>query len=143
MTNVVAFFSGLLFAIGLAVAGMTQPHKIIGFLDILGDWDPSLVFVMAGAVAVHILAYRLMGKRGRPMFESQWYLPSAKDISMPLIIGSGIFGIGWGLSGFCPGPAIVSLGSGSLKAIVMVCAMNLGMGARNYWDSKVKGSKSE
>lgn len=126
--NFIAFFSGLLFATGLGISGMTQPQKVIAFLDLVGTWDPSLMFVMGGALMVHFISYRIIKKWRRPIVEESWHIPTTTKITKPLIFGSLLFGIGWGLSGFCPGPAIVSLGTGSLKAIIMVCAINLGIG---------------
>jgi uncharacterized membrane protein YedE/YeeE len=123
-----SFLSGLLFAAGLVIAGMTQPAKVIGFLDFLGDWDPSLAFVMGGGMLVYFVAYRLITrKRKAPIFEASFTLPTRKDIDLSLVGGAALFGAGWGLAGYCPGPAITSLGSGSLSAIVFVLAMVAGM----------------
>lgn len=124
--NAVAFIAGLLFAIGLAVAGMTQPQKIIDFLN-PWNWDPSLLFVMIGAVGVHITAYPLIRKKPSPLLDSQWHVPTRKDISTRLILGSALFGIGWGLGGFCPGPGVTSLASGDGRAVIFVVTMVLGM----------------
>lgn len=114
-----------MFGTGLAVSGMTQPSKVIGFLDVGGQWDPSLLFVMGGAVAVHALAYRWMRRRSAPLFADS--LPAASRIDAKLLIGSALFGIGWGLSGYCPGPAVVSLAALAPGAIVFVVTMLLGM----------------
>jgi uncharacterized membrane protein YedE/YeeE len=123
-----ALGAGLVFGIGLGLAGMTQPSKVIGFLDVLGAWDPSLAFVMIGAIAVHFSLSRLIRRRERPLLDARFHWPRARDIDRKLVIGSALFGVGWGLGGFCPGPAIVTLGSGSMAAIVFVGAMGLGMG---------------
>lgn len=122
-----AFFVGFLFAIGLGVGGMTQPQKIINFLDIFGDWDPSLIFVMLGALLVHSIAYQWIKKRSSPLLDVKFHLPTSRKLTGSLIIGSAIFGIGWGLVGFCPGPALTSLLSGQTSPIFFVAAMIVGM----------------
>jgi uncharacterized membrane protein YedE/YeeE len=122
-----AFAAGLVFGIGLILSGMTDPGKVIGFLDVAGDWDPSLAFVMGGAILVGFFAFRLAGKRGRAFFGSAMHLPQRRDIDNRLVGGSLLFGIGWGLAGFCPGPALVSFASGVDQAAVFVAAMLGGM----------------
>lgn len=129
--DLAAFAAGALFAIGLAVAGMTRPSKIIGFLDIAGAWDASLAFVMVGAIAVHFVAQRLIVRRGAPLFDAAFHLPTRKDIDPRLVGGAAIFGVGWGLGGLCPGPAIVVASAGSLPAIVFVVGMTMGMLSEN------------
>lgn len=129
MTQVFAFAAGLLFGLGLIVAGMTNPAKILGFLDVAGKWDPSLAFVMAGAIAVGVVAFALARRRTVSALGLPMRLPSAGAIDARLVGGSLLFGVGWGLAGFCPGPAIVALGAGYAKAAVFVVAMLLGMGA--------------
>ena len=124
--NVVSFAVGFLFAIGLAVSGMTQPQKVIGFLN-PWDWDPSLLFVMLGAVGIHLLSYPIVRRRPSPLLDTKWHIPTRKDISTRLILGSAIFGIGWGLAGFCPGPALTSLASGDVRSVLFVGAMIFGM----------------
>jgi uncharacterized membrane protein YedE/YeeE len=124
--NAVSFFVGALFAVGLAVSGMTQPKKIIAFLD-PAAWDPSLLFVMLGAVGVHLVLYPLIRRRGSPLLDTQWHVPTRQDITPRLMIGSALFGIGWGLGGFCPGPALTSLVSGEVRTLVFVGTMILGM----------------
>jgi uncharacterized protein len=122
-----AFGAGALFAIGLAISGMTQPSKVIGFLDLAGRWDASLAFVMLGAVVVHFIAQRLVARRSRPLFEAKFQLPTRSDLDGRLVLGAALFGVGWGMGGFCPGPGLVSAGAGSLDAIVFVVGMTLGM----------------
>lgn len=122
-----AFVAGMLFALGLAVGGMTQPSKVIGFLDVFGDWDPSLAFVMAGGVLVHAVLYRLVQKRSSPLLDDVFHVPTRRDVSLPLILGSALFGVGWGLGGFCPGPGVVALPAMSTEALVFVLAMVVGM----------------
>jgi len=121
-----SFAAGALFAVGLAVSGMTRPSKVIGFLDITGAWDASLVFVMVGAIAVHFVAHRLRAKRTAPFFEDGFHLPTGRDVDGRLVAGAAIFGVGWGLGGFCPGPGLVSAASGALPAVVFVVGMALG-----------------
>lgn len=124
--NLVSFAVGLIFAIGLAVAGMTQPQKVITFLD-PWNWDPSLMFVMVGAIAVHLAAYTLIKKRHSPLLDTKWHIPTRRDVTPRLILGSALFGVGWGLAGFCPGPALASLSTGDARTILFVGAMLFGM----------------
>lgn len=126
-TSCAAFGVGLLFALGLGVSGMTQVQKVVGFLDIFGHWQPALIFVMGGAIIVHFIAYRFIMKQKAPLFDSRWHLPTHKDISPSLIGGSLLFGIGWGLGGFCPGPAVVSLSSFQSRPWIFVVSMLAGM----------------
>jgi uncharacterized protein len=121
-----ALVSGVLFAVGLALGGMTQPSKVLGFLDVLGAWDPSLVFVMGGAVGVHFFLFRWISKRPRPLFGARFHLPTRTDIDASLVAGAALFGMGWGLAGYCPGPAIASLATGG-TAMLFVVAMFGGM----------------
>lgn len=125
------FLIGLLFGTGLVVAGMSNPEKVLNFLDFAaipsGGWDPSLAFVMAAGVIVTFLGYRLILRRGSPVFDSQFHFPHSKGIDAPIIIGPAIFGVGWGLAGFCPGPAFTAIGTGSASALVFVVAMLAGM----------------
>lgn len=125
--NAAAFGIGALFAAGLAISGMTQPSKVIGFLDVFGRWDASLVFVMLGAISIHLVAYRVILRRAAPLFDAKFHLPTRKDIDVRLVLGAALFGIGWGLGGFCPGPGLVALGGGSVSAIVFVVGMTIGM----------------
>lgn len=122
-----AFAAGLVFGVGLILSGMTDPGKVIGFLDLAGSWDPSLAFVMGGAVLVGVFAFALAARRTRSFLGGAMRLPSRRDIDARLVAGSVVFGVGWGLAGFCPGPALVSFGSGVRQAAVFVAAMLLGM----------------
>ena len=128
------FAAGLLFALGLGISGMTQPAKVVGFLDVTGDWKPELMFVMGGAIAVHFLAYRLVPRMSRPLFEPRFGVPSRRDVDPRLVGGALLFGAGWGLGGFCPGPGLVSLVSGQWQALVFVAAMVVGMVGMNQVD---------
>jgi uncharacterized membrane protein YedE/YeeE len=122
-----ALVVGLIFGLGLMLAGMTDPGKVIGFLDLAGNWDPSLAFVMGGAIAVGLGAFALARRRTVAFLGGAMHLPTARDIDKRLLSGSLLFGIGWGLGGFCPGPALVSFATGNAKAIVFVVAMLAGM----------------
>jgi len=133
---VAALAAGALFGIGLALSGMTQPEKVIGFLDVGGTWDPSLAFVMAGALLVHTLLARRILRRTRPMLDDAFHLPKTGALDAKLVAGAGIFGIGWGLGGFCPGPAIVSAGCGTLTPLVFVGAMAIGMTIHHFLPAK-------
>jgi uncharacterized protein len=127
MKNLVSFIVGFIFAIGLGISGMTQPAKVVGFLDLFGHWDPSLMFVMMGAIAVHALSYRLIRRRRTPLLATEWQVPSSREISGSLLVGAFIFGIGWGLGGYCPGPAVTALASLTAKPFYFVVSMIAGM----------------
>ena len=119
--------AGALFGAGLIVAGMTQPARVIGFLDPLGGWDPTLALVMAGAVTIYALAFRRVRRRTEPWFDTRFHVSSRRDIDRSLVVGAALFGIGWGLAGLCPGPALVSVGGASTGALLFVAAMVGGM----------------
>jgi uncharacterized membrane protein YedE/YeeE len=125
--TLLALVAGLVFGVGLIVSGMADPAKVLGFLDLAGAWDPSLALVMAGAIAVGALAFGLAGKRGTTLLGEPLRLPSTRSIDARLVGGSLLFGIGWGIAGFCPGPALVALGMGQTKAVLFVAAMLAGM----------------
>jgi uncharacterized membrane protein YedE/YeeE len=138
--------SGLLFGAGLVIGGMTHPRKVIGFLDVAGSWDPSLVFVMLGAIAVHFVAYRWVRGSAAPLFADEFTIPRLRRIDPKLVVGSIIFGAGWGLGGYCPGPGIVSLGAGSRDALVFVVTMAIGWAlTANYeiWKAAPRQSASD
>jgi len=137
--TVASFLCGLLFGIGLLISGMTEPSKVQGFLDIFGAWDATLAFVMGGAVAVAGAGFALARKRAAPVLGGNFAWPSRRDTDAPLIIGSAIFGIGWGLSGICPGPALVNLAALSAPIIVFVAAMLLGMFGFELWERRPAG----
>lgn len=122
-----AFAAGLVFGIGLILSGMTDPGKVIGFLDLAGNWDPSLAFVMAGAILVGFFAFGVARHRTQTFIGGALHLPQSRDIDLRLVGGSLLFGAGWGLAGFCPGPALVSFASGEAKAALFVAAMLAGM----------------
>jgi uncharacterized membrane protein YedE/YeeE len=128
----VSFISGVIFAMGLGIGGMTQPTKVIGFLDFMGSWDPSLAFVMLGAIGVHSLFYRMFRNHSAARSSLALSLPSWKQIDSRLIGGSVIFGLGWGIAGYCPGPAITSLASGNFSAVIFSIAMIIGIFAFDF-----------
>lgn len=127
MNRIVEFGVGLLFGWGLLLSGMTDPGKVQGFLDLAGAWDPSLAFVMGGAVLVGFIAFALADRRTRSVLGHPFQLPASRAIDRPLVLGSLIFGVGWGLAGFCPGPALVATAAGHGQALVFVAAMLVGM----------------
>lgn len=122
-----ALASGVLLGLGLAISGLLNPAKVQAFLDITGAWDPSLVLVLAAGVAVTMIGYRLVRSLGRPLFDTEIHLPTKTKIDAPLIAGSAIFGVGWGLAGLCPGPAITALSLGLVPATIFTAAMLAGM----------------
>lgn len=127
MRRLAAFAAGFVFGVGLAVSQMVNPAKVVGFLDVAGDGDPSLKFVMGGALAVTGVAFRWVLKRPAPLFERRFYLPTARAVDGKLVAGAAIFGVGWGISGFCPGPAVASLAYGLAPSALFVASMLAGM----------------
>jgi uncharacterized protein len=131
MRVLIQFAIGMIFGLGLLVSGMSDPAKVLNFLDLggigAGTWDPSLAFVMVGAVAVTLIGYRFVLKRSRPLLAEQFHLPDRNDVDLRVVVGPAIFGVGWGLAGFCPGPALTALGFGAPPAFLFVAAMLAGM----------------
>ena len=125
--NITALIAGLIFGVGLVISQMVNPAKVIAFLDIFGNWDPSLAFVMGGALIVTAIGYRLVWTRQKPVFEERFQIPGNRKVDTRLAIGAVLFGIGWGLVGLCPGPAIAAISIGGTKAIGFLAAMALGM----------------
>ena len=132
----IALLAGLVFGLGLLLSGMADPAKVLGFLDLAGDWDPSLALVMAGAIAVAAAGFAVARRRVKSLLGAPIQLPTKRTIDRRLIVGSTLFGAGWGLAGFCPGPALVALGMGEAKAIVFVLAMLAGMGLFVLFESR-------
>lgn len=132
---------GFIFAIGLGVSGMTQPQKVVGFLDLFGSWDASLIFVMIGAILVHFLSFKFTRRLDKPLLDTKWHVPTKKEITPALIIGSTLFGIGWGLGGYCPGPALTSVASFELRPLIFVGSMIAGMYLFKLFDKKFKLQK--
>lgn len=126
LTLMASYVAGLLFSLGLAVSGMTDPARVVGFLDVAGDWDPTLMFVLGGAVMTTFIGYRFVLKQPAPMLAGRFELPSRRDLDTKLLGGAALFGVGWGLSGYCPGPAIASLGGATLPLVAMLATMVLG-----------------
>ncbi len=136
--NLSAAVVGLLFSLGLGISGMTRPEKIFGFLDVMGSWDPTLLFVMFGAIAIHFAAFRLITKRPHPLFADKWRIPDNRTITKSLAAGSILFGAGWALAGYCPGPAITSLGTLAPRPLLFVLGMGVGMMIFRLLDHKLK-----
>ena len=136
MIVLASLLAGLVFGLGLIVSGMANPAKVLGFLDLTGHWDPSLAFVMAGAIAVGVVAFAVAGRRTASLLGADMRLPSARHIDRRLVAGSALFGIGWGIAGICPGPGLVSLGMGEIKALVFVAAMLAGMGVFELFERR-------
>lgn len=140
MNRFIEFLVGLLFGIGLLISGMTDPGKVLGFLDLAGAWDPSLAFVMGGAILVGVIAFTVAKQRTRTFLGTALHLPTSRHIDRRLVLGSLTFGVGWGLAGFCPGPGLVALGAGEPKAALFVAAMVGGMLLFGIFERLSKGS---
>lgn len=140
LRNATYVLAGLLFAAGLGLAGMTQPTKVVGFLDFLGDWDPSLAFVMVGGILTHMALYRFIVKRPSPLMAVSFQIPSRRDITPRLVVGSAMFGAGWALAGFCPGPVLVSAGAGGETALLFLGGLVAGMVLFKVVDALLIGS---
>ena len=140
MTIFTSLLAGLVFGLGLILSGMANPAKVLGFLDLGGAWDPSLAFVMAGAIAVGVVAFAVARRRTRSFLGTAMQLPTSRDIDRRLVMGGVLFGIGWGVAGFCPGPGLVALGMGEIKALVFVAAMLVGMGAFEWLERRKQAS---
>lgn len=137
-----ALLAGAVFGLGLAVAGMTDPRKVLAFLDVAGDWDPSLVLVLGSAVAVAFAGYRLVLRRPAPLFDAAFHLPGQRRIDAPLLAGALLFGLGWGLAGYCPGPAIASIGLGNPEAWLFLPALAAGSLLRR-WQAAREGRRAD
>ena len=133
MKNIISLISGLIFGLGLIISGMTNPDKVIRFLDIAGMWDPSLMFVMIGGIAVAFVGFKFVQNKSQSVFDDPIHLPGTTHISKELVIGSLLFGAGWALAGFCPGPALVALGAGYKEAFIFVMAMIVGMTIHDHF----------
>ncbi len=135
MRILMALLAGVLFGLGLALSNMMDPAKVLSFLDLAGAWDPSLMLVMGGAIAVTVPGFALVLKRPHPLFDKQFYLPSSTAIDPPLLMGAALFGLGWGMVGLCPGPALAGLVTGSLEILGFVVAMLLGYRLMGRWQA--------
>jgi hypothetical protein len=138
MKSLIAAIVGFIFSLGLGVGGMTKVQVVKGFLDITGDWNPSLLGVMAGAIAVHSLLFFVIKKRTSPLLDTKFHLPTKKDLDFRLLLGSALFGLGWGWAGICPGPGIVASTSGNTHIIIFVVSMLAGMGIFKLIEDKIK-----
>lgn len=135
MKFVFALFTGVVFGTGIALSGMMDPAKVLNFFDLAGSWDPSLAFVMGGALLVAAIGYRLVWRRGAPLFGGRFQVPAGTDIDMKLVGGSALFGIGWGIAGFCPGAAIPALGTGRWEVALFLAAVIVGFWLRRVFAS--------
>lgn len=142
MAVFLSLLAGLVFGLGLVVSGMANPAKVIGFLDLAGSWDPSLAFVMAGAIAVGAVAFAVARRRTRSLLGLEMRLPTASKVDRRLMAGSALFGVGWGIAGFCPGPALVAVGMGEAKAAIFALAMVVGMGVFELLEGARRRPKS-
>ena len=129
--------AGVIFGLGLGLSQMIDRKRVLGFLDVAGDWDPTLLFVLGGAVTVTVIAFRFVLKRDRPLLSSQFHLPTRTDIDWPLIVGAAIFGVGWGIAGYCPGPGIAALTLGDLNPVFFLVSMVAGMIAYERYVAKI------
>jgi uncharacterized membrane protein YedE/YeeE len=141
MNILFSWLAGLIFGLGLLIAGMANPAKVLGFLDIAGVWDPSLAFVMLGGIAVASVGFFFAGKRARTLLDLPLQIPTARHVDRRLVIGSLLFGVGWGVAGICPGPALVLVGAGLPKGVVFVAAMLAGMGLFEIFERQAKQRK--
>ena len=136
--SLIAFIVGFIFALGLGISGMTQTQVVRGFLDIMGDWNFALIGVMAGAIFVHSILFYFIKKKGAPLLDSKFPLPTRKDLDWRLITGAAIFGLGWGWAGICPGPGVVAMASGNINVLTFVVFMLVGMGIFKLIENKIK-----
>lgn len=143
MKNLTALLAGLVFGFGLILSGMANPAKVLGFLDLAGRWNPSLALVMGGAIAVGLVAFSVARQRTTSYLGAPMLLPKGRQIDRRLIFGGALFGVGWGIAGFCPGPGLVALGMGQPKAAVFVLAMLLGMGIFEMLERRRKVASTE
>jgi uncharacterized membrane protein YedE/YeeE len=137
MKALITFIVGFIFAIGLSISGMTQPHVVRGFLDIFGAWNYSLMGVMGGAIALHSVAFYLIRKRSTPLLDAQFHIPTRKDIDWRLLAGAAMFGLGWGWAGICPGPSIVAAVTGDINILWFIASMLGGMAFYKAVESKI------
>jgi hypothetical protein len=142
MPLLIALLSGLLFGAGLAISGMVNPAKVLNFLDLAGSFDPTLLFVLGGAVVTTFIGYKLVLRRAEPLFAERFRLPEKTDIDARLVGGAAIFGLGWGLSGFCPGPAIAAVVSLRIEPFIFIAAMAVGMLAVGWFDRQGEGRRA-
>ncbi|MBO8136073.1 DUF6691 family protein [Dickeya fangzhongdai] len=140
MNNLFSFLAGLVFGLGLLISGMANPQKVLGFLDITRQWDPSLALVMGGALVVGVVGFRVVGRMSKPLCVASFSLPLKKAVDKPLVVGSLLFGIGWGMAGICPGPALVLLSYGTVKGWVFFASMLAGMGLYEWFVARKRAT---
>jgi uncharacterized membrane protein YedE/YeeE len=133
---ILALLAGVIFGLGLSVSQMTNPNKVLDFLDVAGRWDPSLALVMAGALVVGIMGFRWARRHDKPLFGSRFHITQKTALDKPLIIGAAIFGVGWGITGYCPGPAFAGMALGNQEAYLMVVSIYAGFWAAGFWTNK-------
>jgi uncharacterized membrane protein YedE/YeeE len=141
--NLMALLAGLLFGLGLGLSQMIDRDRVLNFLDVTGVWDPTLLFVLGGAVAVTVIAFRFVLRRSHPIFADNFYLPTKKDIDLPLVLGSAIFGVGWGIAGYCPGPGITALVLGIWNPVLFVIALITGSLTYKWYSTRQKYRSSD
>lgn len=134
--SIISFNVGFLFALGLGISGMTNPQNILNFLDVFGNFSPNMILVMMAAIFIHTIVYHLIKNKKSPIFDTKFHLPTKKDIDKKLILGSVIFGIGWGISGYCPGPAFTSLSSFDIRVVYYLLSLLLGMIVFKFFEKK-------
>lgn len=134
--NIAALVAGLLFGVGLVISQMINPEKVLAFLDILGNWDPSLLFVLGAAVGVNLIGYHLTMRRSHPVFDTRFHLPAKHNIDARLMMGAALFGVGWGLAGYCPGPVIAALPMGLMEPFIFLAAVLAGMGLYEFGNNR-------
>lgn len=137
MRLVLGYLIGVVFGVGILISGMANPAKVLNFFDVFGTWDPSLAFVMGGALAVTFIGYRVVLKQPAPMADPKFHLPTKRDIDTRLIAGSATFGVGWGIAGFCPGGALPALGTGNISVLIFVAALVVGIWVATWAQRRV------
>jgi uncharacterized protein len=142
MPLIFSLLAGAIFGAGLTLSDMVNPARVLNFLDVAGSWDPTLIFVMAGGLAVTTVGYRLISRQGSPVFGDKFNLPTQRQIDLPLVGGAALFGVGWGLAGICPGPALADLVTLEPKVLLFVAAMLIGMIVASGWRDRVSATKA-
>jgi len=141
MPIIYSLLAGIMFGAGLTLSDMVNPARVLNFLDVAGDWDPTLVFVMAGSLAVALPGYRLVFRRGAPLIGGKFSLPAKRPLDLPLVGGAAVFGVGWGLAGICPGPALTDIATLEPKVLLFIAAMLIGMVLANSWRARLSATR--
>lgn len=137
MRLILTYLTGLIFGVGISISGMANPAKVLNFFDVAGTWDPSLAFVMGGALIVALIGYRLVFRRPAPIFDTNFHVPTSRTIDRKLVLGSATFGVGWGIAGFCPGGALPALGTGESEVFIFFAAMSAGILLAKFWQARL------